>query len=287
MPIAPVNGTEIYYEVAGEGEPVVLIPGLGIDHTYYAHAIPQLAKFTKVIALDLRGIGQSAKPKGPYTTELWGEDLNALLEFLGEKQAHVVGSSMGGRVALELVVRHPDKVKSLVLVAVFSELDKALEINFRMRMKIVEQLGIGEVLRDHVTLWTLSRAFIETERGKVALEGLLAGLNKNTPELYLEFLRAILRFGKRLPGQNGEATFTQRLPGISVPTLLMVGDKDLLCPPELMQKMAALMPNSELVVLKECGHITFVEKPEECSRLIVEFIRRVGGGWRKNKGSKS
>ncbi len=274
MPLAQVNGTELYYEVAGEGDPVVLIPGLGIDHHYYDHAIPQLAKFAKVIALDLRGIGNSAKPKGPYTTELWSEDINALLEYLGETQAHIVGSSMGGRVALQLVDRHPDKVKSLILVAVFSELDKALEINFRMRIKIVEQLGIGEVLRDHVTLWTLSRSFIETERGKVALEGLLAGLSKNTPELYIEFLQAILRFGKRLPGQEGQTTFTQRLPGITVPTLLVVGEKDLLCPPELMQKMAALMPNSELVVLKDCGHITFLEKPEESSRLIVEFIRR-------------
>lgn len=277
MSIAQINDTEIYYEITGEGEPVVLIPGLGQGINYYDYAITHLARFTKVIALELRGNGRSGKPEGPYTMEVWAEDISALLDALGEKRAHIVGSSLGGCVAMALVTLHPEQVASLSLVAAFSELDRALEMNFRMRLAIVERIGIESVLEDHVTMWTLSRTFLETEQGLAAANNLRAGLRRNTPALYEQFLRAILHFGRVLPGQKGEPTYTQRLATVAVPTLLVVGEDDILTPISFSQRIVEAMPKgmAEMKVIPACGHVTFVEQPEENSRLVIDFIQRV------------
>ena len=188
MPYATANGVRLFYEQLGDGEPIVLIPGLGLDHTYFRYAIPELSKHFRVIAYDQRGTGQSDRPQEAYTARLWADDLEGLLASLGIGQAHVVGSSLGGCVALELLRSAPHLAKTLILVAAFSELDRALETNFRMRIAMVEQGGMGGIIRDHVLLWTLWREFIETDRGKQAAEGLLAGLSKNDPKLYAEFL---------------------------------------------------------------------------------------------------
>ena len=275
MPVAAVNGTELHYEVSGQGEPVVLIPGLGLDRSYFAAAIPQLERFAKVISLDLRGVGQSAKPPGPYSMRLWAEDVSALLDHLGERRAHVVGSSLGGCVALELVDQRPDQVASLVLVAAFSELDRSLELNFRLRIAIVEQLGMTDVLADHMLLWTLSRRFIETERGKQAAAAIQQAVRRNTPALYASFLRAILEFGRVLPEQAGQPKVTERLSRIAVPTLLVVGADDILTPVSFSRRIQERIPGAELAIVPDCGHITFVEQPDENARLVVDFIHRV------------
>lgn len=274
MPHASVNGVKLFYQLSGTGEPVVLIPGLGLDHTYFRYAIPELERHFRVLAYDPRGTGQSDRPPGEYSSTLWANDLRQLTAQLGISEAHVVGSSLGGCVALDLVRQTPEVARSLILVAAFSELDRALETNFRMRISIVERLGMGEVICDHVTLWTLSREFIETERGKQATAGLLAGLSRNDPKLYVEFLRAILRFGRALPGQEAEPKFTSYLSEIKIPTLVVVGDRDILTPVSFSQKIRDQMPNAELAIIKNCGHITFIEQPEENTRLIVEFVRR-------------
>jgi len=274
MPFATINGVRLFYEVSGQGEPIVLIPGLGLDHSYFSYAIPQLVRYFQVIAYDPRGMGQSERPVGEYTMELWAEDVKQLMGHLKIPSAHIVGSSLGGCVALALLRETPGLAKSLILLAAFSELDRSLETNFRMRIGIVEKLGIGEIIRDHVLLWTLSRQFIETERGKKAAEGLLASLSKNDPKLYVEFLKAILRFGCVLPGQENEPKFTSYLSQITTPTLVMVGDGDILTPRPFSEKIVERMPRAELAVIQDCGHITFIERPEENTRLIVEFLRR-------------
>lgn len=274
MPSAMVNGIRLFYEQFGSGEPIVLIPGLGLDHTYFRYAIPELSKHFQVLAYDQRGTGQSDRPGGAYTARVWAEDLRGLLASLGIGPAHIVGSSLGGCVALELVRLAPHIAKTLILVAAFSELDRALETNFRMRIAMVEQGGMEGIIRDHVLLWTLWREFIETERGRQAADGLLAGLSRNDPKLYIEFLKAILEFGRVLPGQEGEPKMTAYLPRIQTPALVVVGREDILTPVRFSAKIRDGMPNAELAIIERCGHITFIERPEENTRLIVDFISR-------------
>jgi pimeloyl-ACP methyl ester carboxylesterase len=226
------------------------------------------------VAYDPRGTGESDRPPGEYSMELWADDLQKLLVALEIERAHIVGSSLGGCVAFELLRQHPAVARSLILVAAFSELDRALETNFRMRIAIIERLGMGDVIRDHVMLWTLSREFIATARGARAADALVTGLARNDPKLYVEFLRAILRFGRVLPGQEGQPKMTELLAAITAPTLVVVGAGDILTPVSFSRRIVERMPNAELAVIEGCGHITFIEQPEENTRLIADFVHR-------------
>jgi 3-oxoadipate enol-lactonase len=117
MPTVSANNITIYYEIHGAGEPVVLIAGLNSDHTLYRGILPQLAEKYKVIVFDNRGVGQTDKPDIPYTIDMMADDTAGLLDAIGITQAHILGTSMGGRVAASLALRYPQHVKSLILVS--------------------------------------------------------------------------------------------------------------------------------------------------------------------------
>jgi len=116
MPIVKVNDIEMYYEIHGQREPVVLISGLNSDHTLYRAILPQLAARYKVFVFDNRGVGRTDKPDIPYSIDMMADDTAELLNTLGITQAHIPGTSMGGRIAVALALRHPRQVKSLILV---------------------------------------------------------------------------------------------------------------------------------------------------------------------------
>src|SRR5579883_117856 len=117
MPVVKINDIRIYYEIHGAGEPVVLIAGLNSDHGMYRGILPLLAPHYQVIVFDNRGVGGTDKPDIPYSIEMMAEDTAGLLNALGIQQAHILGTSMGGRIAAALVLRYPQMVRSLVLVS--------------------------------------------------------------------------------------------------------------------------------------------------------------------------
>jgi 3-oxoadipate enol-lactonase len=117
MPTAQVNGIGIYYELAGAGEPLLIIGGLGADLTLLAPLIPALAARFQVLTFDNRGAGRSSKPDTPYTIAMMAGDAAGLLAALSIERTHVLGISMGGRIALGLVLAHPGLVRKLVLVS--------------------------------------------------------------------------------------------------------------------------------------------------------------------------
>jgi len=117
MPIVRVNDIDMYYEIHGEGEPLVLIAGLNSDHKLYRSILPRLAANYQVIVFDNRGVGQSSKPDIPYSIEMMADDTAGLLDALDSAGAHILGTSMGGRIAAALALQHPRHVKSLILVS--------------------------------------------------------------------------------------------------------------------------------------------------------------------------
>lgn len=274
MPMAKVNGTELFYQRTGSGEPIVLIPGLGTTHAFFNGALPGLSARHEVIGLDLRGVGQSAKPKQQYSMELWADDIAALLEHLKVPRAHILGSSLGGCAALAFADRHPQKTASLILAATFSEIDRTLELNYRVRIALIEKVGMTQLLADFAVTALFGRTFYETERGRTVAANTLAMIQQNDQDMYIEHLRAVLRFGNCEPGQDRAAPYTTRLRNMKCPALVMVGDEDVLTVPKFSHIMAKALPNAELVIQKQCGHVTLVEQPEESARLIVEFLRR-------------
>ena len=117
MPVIQVGDIAMYYEVHGTGEPLLLIPGLATDVSDYARLIPLLASQYRVIAIDNRGVGRSDKPDAPYSIEQMAEDAAGVLDALQIERAHVIGFSMGGRIAVALALAHPARVRSLILVS--------------------------------------------------------------------------------------------------------------------------------------------------------------------------
>jgi 3-oxoadipate enol-lactonase len=117
MPTIHINDISVYYELSGTGEPLVLIAGLGAAHSLFKLLIPSLSHQFKILAFDNRGVGGTDKPDMPYSIEMMANDTATLMERLGIANAHILGVSMGGRIAMELALQHPDKVKSLILVS--------------------------------------------------------------------------------------------------------------------------------------------------------------------------
>jgi pimeloyl-ACP methyl ester carboxylesterase len=117
MPTADANGIRIHYEVHGEGRPLLFILGLGADVSEYTALIDQLAARSRVIAFDSRGAGRTDKPDAPYSIELMAADALGVMDALGVSRADVLGISLGGRIALELALGHPERVERLILVS--------------------------------------------------------------------------------------------------------------------------------------------------------------------------
>ena len=278
MPTAAVNGTEIWYSVQGSGPPLMLFPGLGLDHQYYRLGEPLLRAHAQTILVDARGIGQSRKdsPKDvTYTPELWADDFAALARHLGLAHVNVLGSSLGAAMAMAFAEKYPDLTRSLVVVGGFSQLDRALETNFRFRKKIIAKLGMGEEIADFMGMSTMTREFMETEAGLQIMQANQANVRNNSSELYTAFLNSILWWGRRLPGQEREPLFTTRLKNIRCPTLVIAGDNDYFIPASFSKMIADNIPGALYREVASGGHIPFIEKPAETAQLVIEFLDKL------------
>jgi pimeloyl-ACP methyl ester carboxylesterase len=271
MPIIATNGTDLYYERNGSGEPLLLIPGLGLDHTYYKLGEPIIREKCETILVDPRGIGRSSKDDVDYSAELWADDFAALIEALGIGRAHVLGSSLGGTTALEMAVRHPAQVRSLIVVGGFSELTRSVELNYALRKKLIAKIGIGEEMAEFMGLWIMSREFIDSEAGFAVLEASKENVKKNSPDLYVRFLDAILQLGRRCPGKP-LPPLTANLPTISAPTLVLCADNDHFIPASLSKLIAESIPGALYREIPQGGHIPFIERPRDTAAAVSEFI---------------
>jgi pimeloyl-ACP methyl ester carboxylesterase len=272
MPTIAVNGTELYYERHGKGEPLLLIPGLGLDHTYYKQGEPIIREHCETILVDPRGIGLSRKDHVDYSADLWADDYAALIKELGLGSAHILGSSLGGTTALAMAVRHPEQVRSLIVVGGFSELTRSVEINYALRKKLIAKIGMGEEMAEFMGLWIMSREFIDSEAGFAVLEANKENVKKNSPDLYVRFLDAILRLGRRGPGQP-IPPLTAKLASVNVPTLVLCADNDHFIPASLSKVIADAIRGSVYREIPQGGHIPFIERPKESAAAVAEFVK--------------
>jgi pimeloyl-ACP methyl ester carboxylesterase len=274
MPVAAVNGTTIYYEDKGTGEPVLLLPGLGTGLQYYAPIEPLLRRTMRTISVDPRGIGQSG-PETRFSVESWVDDFAALLDHLGIGSAHVVGSSMGGAMALAMADQHPKKVASLLLFGAMSEIDRYIEINMRLRMRMVTKLGMGEDIRDFILLFTSSHEFLDSPGAEKQMATAFENIIRQTPQHYAAICESLLRWGRRLPEQKGEPLFTERLHSLTQPTLVVCGDTDFWIPPKFSRIIADKIPGARYLVMEGCGHIPVRETPPDACKVIADFVAEV------------
>lgn len=277
MPTASVNGTELWYQVQGEGDPILLLPGLGLDHNYYRFGEPLLRAKLKTILVDPRGVGASRKDSPAavhYTPDLWADDCAALIDYLGIGPVHVLGSSLGGCTAQALALRHPSLCRSLIPIGSFSEADRAMQLNFELRKKIIAKCGMGEEIGLFMGLFTLTREFMETEAGQAVMQANQGTVRANSAEHYTAFIDAILWWARRLPGQEGTPLVTSELGRITCPTLVIAGDNDYFIPASFSRIIHHAIAHSQYVEIAGGGHIPFIEKPRETAKAVLDFVAK-------------
>jgi 3-oxoadipate enol-lactonase len=267
MKTARISTGELAYIDRGAGQLVLLVHGFPLDHTMWDAQIESLGKHSRVIAPDLRGFGQSqlgpVDPTVGITMERYADDL---AEFLGElnlgadQPVVFVGLSMGGYIAWQFVRKYPARLQGLALLDTrsLSDTDEARAGRLKMADNVAEW-GSGRVAEMMGPKLVAPSAFEK----KPAVVTALRRVVESTPP-------AAIAAAQR--GLAARPDMTGFLPQIKVPTLVIVGDQDVISPPAEMQAIAAAIPNAEFVVIPNSGHMTTMENPEAVNQALARFI---------------
>lgn len=267
MAYAVINKIRIHYEVAGQGDSVLMINGLSAPAASWALQVKALTPHFQVVTFDNRGVGETDLPGDPvYTMAQLADDAAALLRQLKISRAHVVGASMGGTIAQELALRHPTLVRSLALACTWVQGDARFLHTVEAWMSLAYRVPVEERYRYVVYPWIFSPAFLERKENiETAFQRSLAYPHQTKAE-------AIERQARGIFAWNG--TRVKRLGSIKVPTLVMVGKDDILTPPPFSRDLARLIKRARLVVLPG-GHGFFIEHADLFNRTLVRFLRGV------------
>jgi pimeloyl-ACP methyl ester carboxylesterase len=285
-----VNDINIYYEIYGKGEPLLLVEGLGYSNWMWFKQIPDFSRAYKVIVFDNRGVGNTDKPDSEYTIELMADDAAGLLKAIGVGSAHILGVSMGGFIAEELALKHPDIVKSLVLVSTSFEGKDGMTIGSNLLNTFVKLWGL---MPDVLELSGKGSAPINPF-GSISEDKIRYGLSLAfTPEYFktnTEEVDRIIEWRLANPqplyawnhqfmaGMNFDAA--QRVHRIKAPTLVVTGSEDRIVSPEKSKRLAEEIPNSRLITLEGTGHLLFIEKAQEFNKIVLGFLQELS----KEKG---
>jgi 3-oxoadipate enol-lactonase len=259
------DGTRIHYEVTGraDGEPLLLIQGLGADMKGWAAQRYALSRRYRVYLVDNRGAGRSDKPAGPYDLEVMASDAVAVLDAEGVDAAHVMGASMGGVIAQILAVRHPTRVRSLVLSCTACHHHGWRVELLEAWAELAEAKGMraltGEALR-----WLVGPR--HHVRFRVPF-GLLGPLVLNIPaHAFAAQARAITAMSDDVRDE---------LRTIDVPTLVIVGTQDILTPLADAEELAEVIPGAELSIIHGAAHGLMIEAANAFNDRVLEFLGRV------------
>jgi 3-oxoadipate enol-lactonase len=233
LPFVRSHGIDIYYELHGEGERLLLIGGLANDLTQLKGMVDGLSRNFQVIAFDSRGVGRTDKPDEPYSIEIMAEDAAGLIQALGIQSVNVIGISMGGRIAISLTLDHPELVKSLVLAST------SARMNYKRGL-----------------LWSLSNFLVRIPA--------VRKMGTKYPQPYYAYVR------QREASMNYDTS--RRLGEIHLPTLILHGKKDRIVPLSLAEEIQTNIAGSRLVTV-DGGHMFPFRKQNEFIGLVTEFLR--------------
>lgn len=268
MPKIEANGITINYEQQGTGEPLLLIPYLAADHACYAFQVAEYAKHFTCISLDPRGAGETDKPDGVYSTELFADDVSAFMQALGVERAHVSGLSLGAAVGMWLAAKYPQRVKSLSLHGGWAKTDPFIKTVVGGWQAMAKALGsVTETVILGIFPWCF------------------------TPELHAakpDYIESLVAFVRGRPAQPLDAFIRQsnavaahdvepHLSRITAPTQITFGRYDMITSTRFAGQMQAAIPGAELTVFEGCAHAPIYEKVEEFNQKTLAFLRRHSG----------
>jgi pimeloyl-ACP methyl ester carboxylesterase len=267
-----LHGDRVAYRDVGSGETLLLIHGMAGSSETWRAVIPQLSKKYRVVAPDLLGHGQSAKPRGDYSLGAFAVWLRDLLDELGVTRATIIGQSLGGGVAMQFVYQHPDYCQRLVLI---SSGGLGPDVGWTLRLLSAPGaefilpviaprpvLAVGNKLRS----W-FSAAGIQSPRGAELWSAYSSLSDSETRQAFLRTLRSVVDY-------RGQAVSALNRLHVSseLPTMAIWGDKDQIIPVAHAYAAQAVRPESRLEVLEGVGHFPHVERPTEVVDLLDDFI---------------
>ena len=266
MPEIEVNDTRIHYELHGppDADVLVLSNGILMSTASWALQTPVLSKHYRLLLYDCRGMWQSDHPPGPYSMEMHADDLAALLDGLGIERAYIGGISYGAEISMLFALKYPEKTRSLILSSAVSQVDPLLK-GFMESWIAAARMGDAEMLFDVTYPLNFSEGWI------AANQAALDAARERYRELDLDALLELLSSFSRLD-------VTAELHKIAVPTLVIVGEEDILKPRKYAEIIAREIPDSELVIAPHSGHAVCWDQAEVFNTLVLGFLAKQGGG---------
>jgi len=266
MPVLKVDEADIYYEVEGEGPPFVFIAETACDgDVWNMFQVPEFSRDYQTILTDYRGTGRSTRTPVRYTTRMFADDIAAVMEHVGAKQAVVCGHSMGGRVAQLLALEHPEKVGKLILASSGAAHPGAHGIPLRMAAQMVE-MGYENYVRQHTIEVGWNEQYVREHPDEIEAFLKVRMANLASVECYFRHVMA-----------RQEHDTSARLADIHVPTLVLVGDDDHAVVSDISHREGANIlrkgiPKAKLVLLPGERHSYFFSNPEVAHTAIREFL---------------
>jgi pimeloyl-ACP methyl ester carboxylesterase len=268
MPKVKANGITMNYEQQGTGEPLVLIPYLAADNACYAFQVADYAKHFSCISVDPRGAGETDKPAGAYSMELFADDVAAFMQAIGVERAHVSGLSLGAATGLWVAGKYPQRVKSLSLHSGWTKSDPFLKTVLEGWRTIAKGLGsVTEMIIQGIFPWCF------------------------TPELYAakpDYIDQLAAFVRSRPKQPLDAFISQsgavishdalsQLGNIKTPTQITFGRHDLVTSPRFADVMQNGIKGSELTIFEDCAHAPIYENVAAFNEKSLAFLKRHAG----------
>jgi pimeloyl-ACP methyl ester carboxylesterase len=252
------QGTKLYWDEQGRGEPVLLIMGLGYPSSLWHRTRPMLAQDFRTVALDNRGVGLSDVPSGPYSISTMASDAAAVLDAAGVSNAHVFGVSMGGMVAQEFALQYPARTRSLILGCTSPGGPSVV----RAERKVSDILMARDMSLEQARAAILPYIYdADTPREKIEEDVTLRRQCLPSQEGYTAQLQGILAW---------EAY--SRIAQITAPTLVIHGKSDALVPPGNGELIAARIPGAKLVLLDHASHLFLTDQTQAAHNHIREFL---------------
>lgn len=260
MPKANLGDFEIYYEEHGSGEPVMLVSGLGGAGAYWKPNVPALAAKYHVIVHDHRGAGQSTHAKIKYSVDQMTDDVVRLMDHLKIPSAHIVGHSTGGAIGQTMAIKHPQRVKRLVLFATWTKADFFFRHLFSIRRDVLTKIG-PEAYVKAGTLFLYPPWWIQQNEKMIQEREKLAVQYFPPAEVVASRIDGIVAFDR-----------SAELGRIQAPTLVVCAKDDAITPAYFSEELAKLIPGATLQILPEGGHCASEAALETFNQALLRFL---------------
>jgi aminoacrylate hydrolase len=260
MPKANVAGGEMYYEVKGEGDPIVFVSGLGGVGRYWEPQVSAFSRSFKVITYDQRGTGASDRLQRKFSLDEMAAELAKLMDALDIPRAHIVGLSTGGAIGQTLAIEQPQRVNRLVMCSTWTHCDPWFRRLFEARRLMYQTAG-NELHAMFHPLWLYPPDYVNAHDAEIDEERRRSAATAPPVEVSVGRIDALLAFDRRAG-----------LGRIKAPTLIIASDNDYITPSYYAKSLAQAIPGSKLEIVEGGGHSISKTRPESFNRLVMSFL---------------